>query len=167
MTEFNVNQIQKRVFTIACRKGTAIITDSKPNANGNGSLRKFEGKNSQLACLKALNDLLQRMPSGVRFDYSIAILLPESINFLAYEDTRNYWIANGCKKNGEVIEEELMNEVKVMHQLLRVHNKNLQIFNQKKLTSNLYKTYNRATWKALESIVPSDDVQTVSCESFE
>lgn len=167
MTEFNVNQMRKRIFSIACRKGTAILTDSKPNANGNGSLRKFEAKNSQIACIKALNDLLTRMPSGVKFDYSIAVLLPDSINFLAYEDTRNYWLANGCKKNGEAVDPELLEEIKVMHKLLRVHNGNLQIFNQKKLTSPLYKSYNRATWRALDSIVPVSDVETVSCESFE
>lgn len=162
----NVNQIKKRIFSIACRKGTAILTDSKLNANGAGSLKKFEANSSQVACVKALNDLLNRMPQGVKFDYSIAVLLPESINFLAYEDTRNYWIANGCKKNGEVVEPVLLEEVKTLHKLLRIHSKNLQMFNQKKLTSPLYKSYNRATWDALNKIVPAEEVETVGAYDF-
>ena len=160
------NQIKKRIFTIACRKGTAILTDSKLNEKGQGTIKKFTAESSQLACVKALNNLLGRMPVGVKFDYSIAVLLPEAINFLAYEDTRNYWIANGTKKNGEVIEETLLAEVKVLHGLLKIHNGNLQIFNQKKLTSPLYKNYTRATWQALERVVPAEKVETVASYDF-
>ena len=160
------NQIKKRIFTIACRKGTAILTDSKLNEQGHGTVKKFTAENSQLACVKALNDLLGRMPVGVKFDYAVAVLLPETINFLAYEDTRNYWIANGCKKNGDVIDANLLAEVKVLHKLLRVHNGNLQIFNQKKLTSPLYKNYSRATWQALDKIVPAEEVETVGSYDF-
>ena len=134
--------------------------------NRRGTVKKFTAESSQLACVKALNNLLGRMPVGVKFDYAVAVLLPEAINFLAYEDTRNYWIANGTKKNGEVIEETLLAEVKVLHGLLKIHNGNLQIFNQKKLTSPLYKNYTRATWQALERVVPAEKVETVASYDF-
>ena len=45
------NQIKKRIFTIACRKGTAILTDSKLNEKGQGTIKKFTAENSQLACV--------------------------------------------------------------------------------------------------------------------
>lgn len=67
---------------------------------------------------------------------------------------------------GEVIEETLLAEVKVLHGLLKIHNGNLQIFNQKKLTSPLYKNYTRATWQALERVVPAEKVETVASYDF-
>lgn len=167
MNTNNNQQIKKRIFSIACRKGVAILTDSKINASGKGSLRKFDTGNSQLSCIKALNDLLTRMPQGVKFDYAVAVLLPESINFLAYEDTRNHWIANGCKKNGEVIDETILNEVKTLHKLLKIHSGNVQIFNQKKLTSPIYKSYSRATWNAMNEIVPAEEMEVTSAYDFE
>lgn len=165
--EFNVNnQLKKRIFTIACRKGHSILTDSKQNENGNGTLKQFEAENSQMACLIALNDVLTRMPQGVKFDYAVAILLPQTISFLAYEDTRNFWLANGCKKTGEVIEENVLAEVRKMHKLLKAHGSNVQLFNQTRLTSPLYKSYSRATWEVMEQLYPSEN-GVVSCTDFE
>lgn len=166
MNTNNNQQIKKRIFSLACRKGTAILTDSKLGPNGKGTFKKFESDNSQLSCIKALNDLLTRMPQGVKFDYAIAILLPESINFLAYEDTRNYWIANGCKKNGEVIEESILEEVKTLHNLLKVHASNIQMFNQKKLTSPIYKSYSRATWNTINELIPVEKQEVASSYDF-
>lgn len=161
-----MNKINKRIFTVACRKGVAILTDSKPNANGKGTVEDFRADNSQVACLKAVNTLLTRMPVGVKFDYAVALLLPETISYLSYEDTRNYWITNGKKKNGDVIAPELLEEVKVFHKLVRKHTGNLQIFNQTKVTSSLYKYYIRATWKALDRYMPAEKQDTVSCNNF-
>lgn len=162
----STNNIKKRIFAIACRKGVAVLTDSKPNANGNGTVKQFTAENSQLASLKAFNDLLGRMPVGVKFDYTISVLLPETISYLSYEDTRNYWIANGKKKSGEVVEPNMLEEVKKLHKLLRIHSGNLQIFNQSKITSPVYKAYARATWSALDKYVPVEKQDTVSCNDF-
>lgn len=158
-TNTNTNQIKKRIFAIACRKNTAIITDSKTM-----KYDTFTADNSQLACVKALNNLLDRMPKGVKLDYAVAILLPETINFLAYEDTRNYWLANGTKKNGDAIDPQLLAEIRTLHTLLRVQARNIQIFNQKKLKSPLYISYARATWNTMNDIMPRQNI--VSCDSF-
>ncbi len=156
-------KMNKRVFTIACRKGTAILTDSKLKANGKGDLRRFINENgdSQKACLTALIDLLTRMPKNVTFDYSIAILLPSNISFLAYEETRNHWLSTGAKKNGDVIAEDILKMVKELDELIKVHGKNIQLFNQTKLTSSLYKMYRTETWKSMNKIVPVEEVEKV------
>ena len=161
-----MNNVKKRIFTVACRKGVAILTDSKPNANGKGSVKDFHAESSQIASLKAVNDLLSRMPVGVKFDYAVSLLLPETISYLSYEDTRNYWIANGKKKSGEVIAPDMLEEVKKLHKLLRIHSGNLQIFNQSKVTSSLYKSYIRATWNTLDKYVPAEKQDTISCNDF-
>lgn len=149
----------KRVFTIACRNGVAILTDSKVNKNtGKGSLKRFinENKDSQMACLDALIDLLNRTPKGVKFDHAIAILLPSNIAFLAYENTRTQWLSTGKKKSGIELTEELLNKVRTLDTLIKAHGRNIQLFNQTKLTSNLYKMYRTETWKSMNKIVPVD-----------
>lgn len=154
-------EIKKRIFTIACRKSTAVLTDSK-----NMTSERFDADKSTNACIDALNSLLDRMPKGVKLDYSIAILLPESISFLAYEDTRNYWLANGCKKNGEPIDVNTLNRVKKLHHLIKIQAKNIQIFNQKTISSPLYRSYARATWNLMNEIIPQEKQESVSCNSF-
>lgn len=156
-------KMNKRVFTIACRKGTAILTDSKLKANGKGDLRRFINENgdSQIACLDALIDLLTRMPKNVTFDYSIAILLPSCISFLAYEETRKHWLSTGKKKSGDVISEDILARVKSLDELIKTHGKNIQLFNQTKLTSSLYKMYRTETWKSMNKIVPVEEVEKV------
>ena len=76
------------------------------------------------------------------------------------------WLANGCKKTGEVIEENVLAEVRKMHELLKAHGSNVQLFNQTRLTSPLYKSYSRATWEVMEQLYPSEN-GVVSCTDFE
>lgn len=173
---------QKRIFTIAGKQGLAIITDSKiPEGRNAGTFKKFEEDNTLLACLKALNYELDRMPKGVRFDYKIAFLLPKTIAFLGYEDTRKFWLTYRYRKHefnpdtGEVlarlengvlvapeqIDEEILKEVNTLDKLLEVQKENVQLFRQENLTSSLYNAYKRETWNILSRCVPGEEV--VSC----
>ena len=150
--------VQKRVITIACRKGIAIMTDNMKPQN----TLSFDGNgDSQLACLMAINNLLGRMPKGVRFNHPVALLLPQQISFLAYKDTRDYWLANGCKKNGESISEPILAEVRKMNNGLLSHSGNLQIFNQTMVKSALYKTYIRETWICMDKVIAPEKKETV------
>lgn len=150
--------VQKRVITIACRKGIAIMTDNMKPQN----TLSFDGNgDSQLACLMAINNLLGRMPKGVRFNHSVALLLPQQISFLAYKDTREYWLANGSKKNGEPVSQPILAEIKKMNSMLMIHNSNLQMFNQTMVKSALYKTYIRETWICMDKVVAPEKKETV------
>ena len=95
----------RRIYTVAGRAGTVVITDSKKNENGKGALYTFvdENQNTQLCAIKALNDILEIVPrpNQMKFDQPVVFLLPRFIEFLRYEDTRKVWVTTGCKKNGE------------------------------------------------------------------
>lgn len=172
--------IQKRVFTIAGRNNLAIVTDSKiPEGKTSGTFKKFEASTTQLACLKALNYELARMPKA-KLDFKVAYLLPKVIGFLGYEDTRKFWITYGYKKSefnpetneivssvnretGEVttpdpINPELLEEVKKLDELLELQKNNVEIFRQESLTSPLYKAYRRVTWQMLTRFAPGEEV---------
>lgn len=155
-----INQ-KKRIFGIACRENTAILTDSK-----NFTLKKFTAPTGQIACMKALNDMLTRMPQGVKFDYAVSVLIPEPIACLAYEDTRNYWLSHGVKKNGDKISPELLEEIKTANKLIKVHGSNLQVFTQRRITSPYYKSFVRATWRAMDGVIAPAKVETVNAVDF-
>ena len=107
----------QRIFTIVGRGGTAVVTDSKLNANGNGSYDVFKGEDTQLESLKALNKTLARVPIGVIFDTPVTFLLPGFIDFLRYEDTRAYLIENGHTKgeSKKKIARKKIDQVKLKH----------------------------------------------------
>lgn len=152
----DTNKMNKRIFTIACRGGIAIQTDSKLKANGKGGLKKFISttNDSQMACMDALLELLNRIPQGVTLDHSVAILLPSNIAFLAFENTRTQWLSTGKKKSGAIIDKALLEKVGQLDTLIKAHGSNIQMFNQTKITSKIYKMYRTETWKAMAKIVP-------------
>lgn len=145
----------QRIFTIVGRGGTAVITDSKPNANGKGTSRIYKGEDTQLESLKALNDTLAIIPRGMKFETPVTFLLSNTVSFLAYEDTRTYWIENGCTKGDEprVIEPEILEQVKVLHNQLAELGTAVRLFGQKGIKSPVFNSYIRATWNLINSIV--------------
>lgn len=153
---------EKRIFTVAYRNGIAILTDSKRNAQGSGTSYKFEDDSTIIAGLKAVNFVLSKIPTNVNFDNKISILLPESISYLGYEDTREYWLTNRTTKQGKTLTPELLEQVTTMHELLKTRKHKVQIFNQKKLTSRELIAYRVETWNVLNKVVPN-----VSATSFE
>lgn len=157
----------RRLYTVAGRDGTVIITDSKVNPKtGKGSLFTYNdcGKDTQLCAIKAINRVLSVIPRPTRqfkFADPVTFLLPRFVEFLKYEDTRTYWISKGVKKNGDVIAPELLEEVVLFDKQVKELGVNLQIFGQSKLTSPTFKTYIASTWRAMDSIVPPAVVETV------
>lgn len=152
--------MSRRIYTVAGRAGTVIITDSKINPETNkGTLYQYnsEDGNTQLCAIKALNDVLETIPrpGKVRFDQPVVLLLPRFIEFLRYEDTRKVWISTGAKKNGEVVEANMLQEVKRLDKNVRELNNNIQLFGQRGLKSELFIGYRDATWKAVDSLVPA------------
>ena len=73
----------RRIYTVAGRAGTVVITDSKKNENGKGALYTFvdENQNTQLCAIKALNDILEIVPrpNQMKFDQPVVFLLPRFI----------------------------------------------------------------------------------------
>lgn len=145
----------QRIFTIVGRGGTAIVTDSKLNPNGNGSYDVLRGEDTQLESLKALNKTLKRIPRGVKFDTPVTFLLPGFIDFLRYEDTRAYWIENGHTK-GEAkkpIAPEVLEQVVDMHTQLAELGSNVRLFGQKGIKSPVFNSYINASWNLMNQIV--------------
>lgn len=145
----------QRIFTIVGRGGTAVITDSKPKTNGAGSYSVYRGEDTQLESLKALNDTLARIPRGVKFETPVTFLLSDTVSFLAYEDTRTYWIENGCTKGDEprVIEPAILEQVKVLHNHLAELGTAVRLFGQKGIKSPVFNSYIRASWNLMNKIV--------------
>lgn len=145
----------QRIFTIVGRGGTAVVTDSKLNANGSGSYEVFKGEDTQLESLKALNKTLAKIPRGVRFDVPVTFLLSNTVSFLAYEDTRTYWLKNGCTKGEEprLIEPEILDQVKELHRQLAELGSAVRLFGQKGIKSPVFNSYIRASWNLMNQIV--------------
>lgn len=152
----------RRIYTIAGRTGTVIITDSKQNPKtGKGTLYTFvdENQDTQLCAIKALNDILEIVPrpNQMRFDQPVVFLLPRFIEFLRYEDTRKVWVTTGCKKNGEEVAPELLKEVKRLDENVKQLSNNIQLFGQRGLKSQMFIDYRNATWKIVDSMVPAPE----------
>lgn len=151
----------RRIYTVAGRAGTVVITDSKKNKNGKGALYTFvdENQNTQLCAIKALNDILEIVPrpNQMKFDQPVVFLLPRFIEFLRYEDTRKVWVTTGCKKNGEEIAPELLTEVKRLDENVKQLSNNIQLFGQRGLKSQMFIDYRDATWKIVDSMVPAPE----------
>lgn len=145
----------QRIFTIAGRAGTVIVTDSKLNTNGKGSYDTFKGEDTQLESLKALNKTLTRIPRGVRFETPVTFLLPGFIDFLRYEDTRAFWIENGHTKGDEnkKIAPEILTEVKDLHKQLAELGSAVRLFGQKGIKSPVFNNYINASWNLMNQIV--------------
>lgn len=145
----------QRIFTIVGRGGTAVVTDSKLNANGNGSYDVFKGEDTQLESLKALNKTLARIPRGVRFDTPVTFLLSNTISFLAYEDTRAFWLEKGHTKGDESkkIAPEILAEVKKLHEQLGELGSAVRLFGQKGIKSPVFNSYINASWNLMNQIV--------------
>lgn len=158
----------RRIFTIVGRAGTVLVTDSKKNENENGTLYEYhdENGNTQLCALKALNGILNiiPVPNKVKLDQPVVFLLPKFIEFLRYEDTRKVWVGTGKKKNGEDIEPELLEEVKVLDALINRLGNNVQLFGHQGLKSNQFILYKNTTWDILNKKVPPTEVETVSAD---
>lgn len=145
----------QRIFTIVGRGGTAIVTDSKLNPNGNGSYDVLRGEDTQLESLKALNKTLKRIPRGVKFDTPVTFLLPGFIDFLRYEDTRAYWLENGHTK-GEAKKEiapEILDQVREMHVQLAELGSSVRLFGQRGIKSPVFNSYINASWNLMNQIV--------------
>jgi len=149
----------RRIYTVAGRAGTVVITDSKKNENGKGALYTFvdENQNTQLCAIKALNDILEIVPrpNQMKFDQPVVFLLPRFIEFLRY--TRKVWVTTGCKKNGEEIAPELLTEVKRLDKNVELLSNNIQLFGQRGLKSQMFIDYRDATWKIVDSMVPAPE----------
>lgn len=148
----------RRIYTVAGRNGTVIITDSKVNPEtGKGSLFTYNscGEDTQLCAIKAVNSKLEQIPrpAQARFSDPVTFLLPRFVEFLKYEDTRTYWISKGTKKNGDAIPAELLEEVVKLDKQVKELGVNLQMFGQSKLTSPTFKSYISATWRAMDNVV--------------
>lgn len=153
--------MSRRIYTIAGRAGTVVITDSKKNENGKGTLYTYtdENQNTQLCAIKALNDILEIVPrpSQMRFDQPVVFLLPRFIEFLRYEDTRKVWINTGCKKNGEPVAPELLEEIKRLDKNVNELSNNIQLFGQRGLKSQMFIDYRDVTWEIVDTMVPAPE----------
>ncbi|MEG1494689.1 MAG: hypothetical protein RR406_00095 [Bacilli bacterium] len=145
----------QRIFTIVGRGGTAIVTDSKLNANGSGSYETFKGEDTQLEALKALNKTLARIPRNTRFETPVTFLLCNTVSFLAYEDTRSYWIEKGHTKGEDKkeINPAVLVQVKELHKQLNELNTNVRLFGQKGIKSPVFNSYINASWNLMNQIV--------------
>lgn len=145
----------QRIFTIVGRAGTVIVTDSKLKENGAGSYETFKGDDTQLESLKALNKTLARIPRGVRFDTPITFLLSNTISFLAYQDTRAYWLENGHTKGDESkkISPEVLEQVKQLDTQLVELGSAVRLFGQRGIKSPLFNSYINASWNVMNQIV--------------
>lgn len=159
----------QRIFTIVGRSGVVVVTDSKLNANGSGSYEIFRGEDTQLESLKALNKTLARIPRGVRFNTPITFLLSNTISFLAYEDTRAYWLENGHTKSSQgdepkLIAPEILAQVKELHSQLAELGSTVRLFGQKGIKSPVFLSYINASWNLMNQIV--EKPKAVDSNSF-
>ena len=161
--------MSRRIFTIAGRAGVIVLTDSKQNSNGTGSIYKYADPNgdTQMIGIKALNKVLNNIPKHDRakLDKPVVFLLPRFLEFLKYEDTRKVWIETGCKKNQEVVAPELLEQVKILDTLVASLGSNIQLFGQHGLHSSVFKNYCSKTWKILDEIVPATNSASVKEEA--
>lgn len=156
----------RRYLTIVGRNGKTVITDSKPNPNNPKSGTYYEygelGNNMQLSFLKAWNSKLSEVPRQ-RFKDPVTFLIPNSIAFLAYQDTRKVW-CTGVKKSGEAISPEIVEQVKMLDkQLDELANCNVEVYGQDIVMSNRFNSYAfksqvTASWNLMDKIVPRADV---------
>lgn len=156
----------RRYLTIVGRNGKTVITDSKPNQNNPKSGTYYEygelGDNMQLSFLKAWNSKLSEVPRQ-RFKDPVTFLIPNSIAFLAYQDTRKVW-CTGVKKSGEAISSEIVEQVKMLDkQLDELANCNVEVYGQDIVMSNRFNSYAfksqvTASWNLMDKIVPRADV---------
>lgn len=151
--------IKKRIFTMAMRGNTAILTDS---ANPQSTI-SFKGENLSIIGLQLLNKVLESMPAQ-KLNYKVAILLPHTIVIPTFENTRNAWIANGKTKSGNDIDPVKLHEVIKLNELLRAKGHNVEIFDQSKLTSVMYKSFTTKTWQLMDKIVPK--TEATDCNAF-
>lgn len=151
----------RRIYTLAGRAGTVVLTDSKKNENGNGSMYTYKDTNgdTQLIGIKALNKALSSIPrpAQMRFEQPVVFLLPRFLEFLRYEDTRKVWASTGKKKNGDEIAPELLEQVRLLDKQVRELGSNLQLFGQQKLTSQVFRQYRDVTWKLVDKEVPAPE----------
>lgn len=182
----NTQNYTRRIITIAGRSGIAIASDNKPVDGKSGTIYSYSGKDTHIACLKALNAQLEKVPVE-QLEKTVVFLLPSNISFLSFEDTRTHWITYGYRKcdinltTGEVmsrynvktqtyvqpekIDEELLAEVRVMHSLISEKKHNIDLFSQYKtvdgrqvraLHSNQFNAFITATWQNLERYAPKN-----------
>lgn len=144
--------IKKRIFTMAMRGNIAILTDS---VNPQSTI-SYNGDNLSTVGLQLLNKLLESMPSE-KLKYKVAILLPSTVMIPTLENTRNAWIANGTTKSGNPIDPAKLHEVIKLNELLKIKGHNVQIFNQSKLISLIYKAYTKKTWELMDKIIPREE----------
>lgn len=157
----------RRFLTIVGRNGKTVITDSKPNPNNPGSGTYYEygqvGDSMQLSFLKAWNEKLSEIPRGIKFKDPITFLIPNSIAFLAYQDTRKIW-CTGVKKSGEAIDAEIVEQVQLLDkQLTELSTANLEVYGQDIVMSNRFNSYAfksqvSASWNLMDQLVPRADV---------
>ena len=156
----------RRFLTIVGRNGKTVITDSKPNPNKPESGTYYEygeiGDTMQLSFLKAWNSKLSEIPRGIKFKDPVTFLIPNSIAFLAYQDTRKIWCA-GTKKSGEEIAPEVVEQVQLLDkQLDELVNCNIEVYGQDIVMSNrfnsfAFKSQVSASWNLMDQLVPRAD----------
>ena len=146
----------QRIFTLVGRTGTVVMTDSKLKAGKKaGSYELRKGEDTQLEALKLLNEVLGIIPRNVKFSSPVVFLLSNNVSFLAYEDTRSYWLENKHKKGDpeKVISDEILAQVQILHDNLAQLKDSVRLFGQKGIKSPVYNSYIKASWDLMNNIV--------------
>lgn len=147
----------QRIFTIAGRNGVVVCTDSKRNESNQGTYETYKGEDTKLQSLIALNNVLKRVPRNVKFETPVTFLLPKSISFLNYEDTRTFWLTNKKSKSGNAVSPEMLEQVQIMHQYLSELGDSVRLFGQQGIKSAVFNSYIRSTWHLMDTLVKPEE----------
>ena len=154
-----------RIFTITCRGGKAVLFSNKPDSKGRRHYQKFTASSTNNASIKALIKVLQIIPDDCQ--EQVAILAPEGVSCLSFDDTRAFWIENECTKTGEVLSEETFCLVAELDELLETKRDKVQIFGHRYVKSYKYKCEIKRAWDYTDKILPVQYVASTSSSDFD
>ena len=143
-----------KIFTITCRGGKAFLFSNVPNAQGKRSYKKFFGEDSMMAAINAWVHVLKVIPDD--YEEPVAILLPSCVSFLAFDDTRNFWLENQCTKAGEVISDEMMEWVETLDELLNQKKDKTHNISHKYVKAYKYKAEISWAWNITNKLCPRE-----------
>lgn len=153
-----------KIFTITCRGGRSLLFSNKADAKGKRHYQKFTANSSRNASLMAWIKILEIMPEDN--SEMIAILLPSCVSFLAFKETRDFWLTNECTKTGEVIDDETLELVYKLNDLLEMKGDKVQNFSHSYVKAYKYKSEIALSWKFTNRIIPIEVVEATEIAEF-
>lgn len=153
-----------RIFTITCRGNKALLFSNKLDDKGRRPYQRFSATSTNNAAIKALIKVLEIIPNDCQ--EQVAILAPEGVSCLSFDDTRAFWIENECTKSGVCLTEETLDLVTKMDDLLAEKGDKVQIFGHRYVRATRYRNEIARAWNATDRILPVQYVASTSDFDF-